>query len=236
MTPPVIGISSYGRDGELPSFSLPCGYVDAVRAAGGLPLVLPPGEADASRILDLVDGIILAGGGDVGPDAYGGGSHEAIYMVSGERDDFELALARAALERPHLPIFCICRGIQVLNIALGGTLYPHIPDEFGNTIEHRLPPRRPTRHPVRVEADTLLARVLGATEVDTCSWHHQAVRDLGTDLRPVAWAADGVVEAVEAAEHPWCIGVQWHPEMQIGELAHDRLFGAFVEATSRSGR
>lgn len=236
MPAPLIGISSYGRDGDLPAFSLPCGYVDAVRAAGGTPLVLPPGETDAERLLDVVDGIILAGGGDVAPDLYGGDSHEAIYMVSEERDEFELALARGALERPHLPILCICRGIQVLNIALGGTLYPHIPDEFGNKIGHRLPPRLPTRHPVRVEGDTLLARVLGATDIDTCSWHHQAVRELGADLRPVAWAADGVVEAVEAREHPWCIGVQWHPEMQLGELAQDRLFGAFVEAAGRVGR
>jgi putative glutamine amidotransferase len=159
-----------------------------------------------------------------------------MYMVSEERDAFEVALARGALERPHVPILCICRGLQVLNFALGGTLYPHIPDDFGNEVDHRLPPRVPTRHPVRVEGDTLLARALGTTEVDTCSWHHQSVRDLGADLRAVAWAPDGVIEAVEAREHPWCIGVQWHPEMQIGELAHDRLFGAFVEAASRAGR
>lgn len=233
---PVIGISSYGRDGELPSFTLPCGYVDAVRAAGGTPLVLPPGETDPEQLLDLVDGFILAGGGDIDPEVYGGDSHETIYMVSEERDAFELALARGALERPHLPMLCICRGIQILNIARGGTLYPHIPDHFGSSVSHRLPPRRPTRHPVSLEADTLLRRIAGASEVDTCSWHHQAVRDLGEGLRPIAWAPDGVVEAVEAEGHSWCIGVQWHPEMQIGEAAQDRLFAAFVAAAGQADR
>jgi len=236
MPQPIIGISSYGRDGDLPAFSIPCGYVDAVRAAGGLPLVLPPGETGAERVFDVIDGLILAGGGDMAPEVYGGDSHETIYMVSEERDSFELNLAKGALERPHLPTLCICRGTQVLNVALGGTLYPHLPDEFGSKVNHRLPPRLPTRHPVRVEGDTLLGQVLGATEVDTCSWHHQAIRQLGRTLRPVAWAPDGVIEAVEAANHPWCIGVQWHPEMQIGEVVQDRLFAAFVEAARQIGR
>jgi putative glutamine amidotransferase len=233
---PIIGISSYGRDGELPSFSLPCGYIDAVRAAGGTPLVLPPGEANPEQLLDLVDGFVLAGGGDIAPGVYGGDSHETIYMVSEERDNFELSLARGALERPHLPMLCICRGLQVLNIASGGTLYPHIPDQFGDSVNHRLPPRSPTRHAVNLEADTLLGRIVGSTEIDACSWHHQAVRDLGEGLRPVAWAPDGVVEAIEAEGHSWCLAVQWHPEMQIGETAQDRLFEAFIKAAQQPGR
>jgi putative glutamine amidotransferase len=232
----LIGISSYGRDtNDVPAFSIPCGYVDAVRAAGGVPLVLPPGEADPERLLDLVDGLILAGGGDIDPETYGGDSHETIYLVSSERDDFELSLARGAIERRHLPILCICRGTQIMNTALGGTLYSHIPDHFGSKVDHRLPPRRPTRHPVRVEGDTVLARILGETRVETCSWHHQAVRQLGEGLRTIGWAEDGVIEAVIAEEHPWCIGVQWHPEMQIGEAAQDRLFAAFVGAARRGG-
>jgi putative glutamine amidotransferase len=233
---PVIGISSYGRDGELATFSIPCGYVDAVRAAGGVPLVLTPGESEVERLLDMVDGLILAGGGDIAPDVYGGESHETIYLVSEERDSFELALARGALERPHLPTLCICRGIQVLNIALGGTLYPHIPDHFGEEVVHRLPPRRPTRHPVRIEKNTFLSRIIGANEADTCSWHHQAIREAGQGVRAVAWAPDDVIEAVEVTGHSWCIGVQWHPEMQIGEPAQDRLFEAFVKAAQQAGR
>lgn len=237
MRQPLIGISSYGRDAnDVPAFSIPCGYVDAVRGAGGVPLVLPPGETDPARLLDLIDGLILAGGGDINPEVYGGDSHETIYMVSSERDDFELALARGAIERPHLPILCICRGTQVMNTALGGTLYPHIPDHFGEKVNHRLPPRKPTRHPVQLERDTVLSRILGETQVETCSWHHQAVRQLGEGMRAIAHADDGVIEAVVADDHPWCIGVQWHPEMQIGEVAHDRLFRAFIEASLQAGR
>lgn len=233
---PLIGISSYGREGDLPSFALPCGYVDAVRKAGGIPLVLPPGESDPEHLLDLLDGLILAGGGDIAPEIYGGESHETIYMVSEERDSFELELARGALERPHLPVLCICRGMQVLNIATGGTLYPHIPDHFGETVTHRLPPRRPTRHPVEIDRNTMLGSIIGTGALEACSWHHQAVRDLGRGLRAIAWAPDGVIEALEVEDHPWCIGVQWHPEMQIGEAPQDRLFAAFVAAAGQAGR
>src|SRR5262249_59862881 len=105
----------------------------------------------ASEVLEIVDGLIVAGGGDIAPDAYGGRAHETIYMVNPERDSFELGLVRAALERPALPVLGICRGMQVLNIALGGDLTPHVPDEFGEQVAHRLPPRVPTTHPVRIE-------------------------------------------------------------------------------------
>ena len=232
---PVIGISSYARDGEPPSFSLPCGYVDGVRAAGATPLVLPPGEARPERLLDLLDGLILAGGGDIAPAAYGGEPHETIYSVSEERDQFEFALARATLSRRDIPLLCICRGMQVLNIVCGGTLHPHVPERFGERVAHRLPPRLTSRHAVRVEPQSRVASMLGATEVEACSWHHQAIDRMGQSLRPVAWADDGVIEAVEHAVHPWCIGVQWHPEMQLDEAAQRGLFAALVEA-SRSGR
>jgi putative glutamine amidotransferase len=233
---PVIGISSYARDGEPPAFSLPCGYVDAVRAAGALPLILPPGEDEPGSLLDLVDGLILAGGGDISPHAYGGEPHETVYLVCAERDEFEFNLARVALQRPALPMLCICRGMQVLNIVCGGTLHSHLPERFGNDVDHRLPPRLPTRHPVQIESDSRLAQMLGATEVEVCSWHHQAVDRMGSKLRMTASAADGVVEAVEHVEHQWCTGVQWHPEMQLGEEPHDRLFQAFVAAVRERQR
>jgi len=228
--PLVIGISSYARDGDPPAFSLPCGYVDGVRAAGGTPLVLPPGEREPERLLEVIDALILAGGGDIAPDAYGGEPHETIYSVSEERDRFEFALARAALARPVFPLLCICRGMQVLNVVCGGTLHAHVPERFGESVAHRLPPRRTSRHPVRVAADSRLAGVLGTTRPEVCSWHHQAIDRLGADLRPVAWAEDGVVEAVEHAAHPWCLGVQWHPEMQLDETPQRGLFAALVAA------
>lgn len=231
---PVIGISSYHRDGEPRIFAMPCTYVDAIRAAGGVPLVFPPGEAEVEPLLDLVGGLVLAGGGDVDPALYGGDPHETVYMVCAERDRFEMELLRAALRRGNLPILCICRGVQVLNVVLGGSLHVHLPDQYGEDVAHRLPPRLPTRHPVRLTPGARLTEILGGDEVDVASWHHQAIDRLGNELEAVAWAADGVVEAVQHVHHPWCFGVQWHPEMQQGEPASDRLFAAFVAAVERS--
>ena len=228
--PLVIGISSYARDGEPPAFTLPCGYVDGVRMAGATPLLLPPGEPQPGRLLDLVDGLILAGGGDIAPEAYGGEPHETIYSVSEERDQFEFTLARAVLARLDVPLLCICRGMQVLNVVCGGTLHVHVPERFGDQVAHRLPPRLTSRHPVRIAADARLAQILGVTSVEACSWHHQALDRVGDGLRCVAWAEDGVIEAVEHAAHPWCIGVQWHPEMQLDQNPQRGLFAALVAA------
>lgn len=225
---PVVGISSYARGGRILSFSVPCDYVDAIRQAGATPILLPPGEAEPERLLDLVDGVLIPGGGDIAPSAYGGEDHETVYHVSEERDEFELRLTRAALMRERLPLLCICRGMQVLNIACGGSLHAHLPDRFGAVVTHRLPPREPTRHPVQIESGSRLARILDATEVEACSWHHQAIDRLGNDLQPVAWADDGVIEAVEHTTHSWCLGVQWHPEMQLDEPTHLHLFTALV--------
>ncbi len=229
----MIGISSYARDGSPPAFSLPCGYIDGMREAGATPLVLPPGEPEPERLLDVVAGLVLAGGGDIAPAAYGGAPHETLYLVSEERDRFEFALARAALARADVPLLCICRGMQVLNVVCGGTLHAHVPDGFGERVPHRLPPRLPARHEVRVEAGSRLAAILGAVRTQACSWHHQAIDRLGNGLRAVAWAEDGVIEAVEHTAHPWCIGVQWHPEMQLGETPQQRLFAALATAARR---
>lgn len=227
----LIGVSAYARSGEPATFAVPCGYVDAVRAAGATPLVLPPGESHPERLLELVGGLLISGGGDVAPSAYGGRAHETIYQVCEERDRFEFTLLRTALQRGR-PLLCICRGLQVLNVVCGGTLHVHIPETIGDTVAHRLPPRLPTRHPVRIDPKSRLARILGATEMEACSWHHQAIEKLGAGLKAVAWAEDGVIEAVEYSEHPWCIGVQWHPEMQLAEPVPRRLFDAFVAAAN----
>jgi putative glutamine amidotransferase len=229
----VIGISSYDREGDPEMFPIPAGYVDAVRGAGALPVILPSGEPSPERFLDVVDGLIISGGGDLSPELYGGTWHETVYQVSENRDRFELQLTRAALQRDDVALLFICRGIQVLNVACGGTLHVHVPDRFGDQVEHRLPPRLPARHAVRIDSDSRLAEILGETRVEVCSWHHQAIDRLGDGLRAVAWADDGVVEAVEYAEHNWCIGTQWHPEMQLDEAHPAKLFRAFVEATRR---
>jgi putative glutamine amidotransferase len=231
----VIGITSYAREGDPLSFGLPCDYVDVVRVVGGTPLILPPGEQQPEHLLELLDGLIVSGGGDIGAAAYGGQPHETAYNVSKERDAFEFTIAKAALERSALPLLCICRGIQVLNVVCGGTLHPHVPERFGEKVRHRLPPRVPTRHPVRIDPANRLSEILGTDLVDVCSWHHQAIDRIGKGLQAVAWAEDGVIEAVEHETHPWCIGVQWHPEMQLAEEPHRRLFAALVAASQGNG-
>ena len=230
---PTIGITTYGpaaaADGDLPLISLPAHYVDAVVAAGGVPVLLGASALPAEESLAILDGLIIAGGGDIAPETYGGAAHETIYSVNPARDSFELGLARAALARPELPLLGICRGMQVMNIALGGDLTAHVPDEFGESVLHRLPPRVPTTHPVRVERGGLLGEIFADDEIPVCSWHHQAVRKLGRGLRATAHAPDGVVEAVVMDDRPFTLGVQWHPEMQALEDRRQlRIFEALV--------
>ncbi len=229
---PIIGISAYPRTGNPPGFAVPCGYVDAVRRAGAIPIALPPGDPDPGHYLDLVDGLILAGGGDIDPETYGGAKHETVYSVCGERDAFELRLVRAALARGDTPMLCICRGMQVLNVALGGDLHVDIPDAIGQTVAHRRPERRSVQHQAKVDTLSRLGAILGASSLVVESWHHQAVRAIGRDLKPVAWAEDGIVEAVEHLTHPWCVAVQWHPELQPNCPIQQRLFSALVVATA----
>lgn len=232
MARPLIGITSYGRAGQRQTFSLPCEYVDVVRLAGGVPVVLPAVEGEIPEALDAIDALILPGGGDVDPAHYGGPRHEANYGISTERDGFELKLAKVALARPTLPILCICRGMQLLNVALGGDLVAHIPDHYGDSVMHRHPELQPTQHPVRLEPQSRLSRILGASDLLVHSVHHQAVGRLGAGLRPVAWSPDGVIEAVESERHDLVIGVQWHPELgALDDERQRRLFEILVEST-----
>jgi len=224
----VVGISSYARAGQPPAFSIPTGYVDAVRRAGAVPIVLPPGEKEPETLLPMISALIVSGGGDINPTAYGGRHHETVYSVCEERDAFEFALTRAALADTRVPMLCICRGLQVLNVVCGGTLHVHLPETFGERVAHRLPPRDTSMHAVDIDADSRLAHILVTTKAHVRSWHHQGIDRLGDGLRAVAWAEDGVVEAVEHLEHPWCIAVQWHTEMQLEEEVQQRIFRALI--------
>ena len=234
---PIIGITSYGRNDEK-LFTLPAAYVDSVRRAGGIAILIPPGEPDLADLLGLIDGLILSGGGDIDPDLYQGQHHPAVYRIDAERDQSELALSRLIVAR-QTPTLCICRGTQVLNVALGGSLIEHLPDEVGERLTHRSPldPKTnrpygdPARHAVTVQADSDLGQILAQSEVVPVSWHHQAIRRVADGLKVVAQADDGTIEAVEMPDHPWLIGVQWHPEMSAAEdPSQQRIFDAFVQA------
>ncbi len=226
-TRPVIGITTYGRNDEN-HFVLPSEYVDAVRRAGGTAVLLPPGESAIGEWLAIVDGIILAGGGDLSPEHYAGEAHDAIYMVDSERDSLELGLARRVIESGH-PTLGICRGTQILNVALGGTLHAHLPDVVGDAVSHRLPPREPTSHSVDLVAGSKAASVFGRTTFEAASWHHQAIARVGKGLAVVAHAADGTIEAVEMDSHQWLLGVQWHPELTAEvDAVQQRVFDALV--------
>ncbi len=207
-----------------------------MRRAGGLPILLPPGEEAVDDWLALCDGIILAGGGDLDPDLYAGPTHDTVYMTDGERDGVELLLARRVLDSGH-PTLGICRGTQVLNVALGGSLHVHLPDVVGESILHRLPPREPTSHPIEVVAGSRLAAMLGRAQFDAASWHHQAIDRLAAGLTISARAPDGTIEAVEMVEHPWLIGVQWHPELTAAQdPLQQQVFDAFVAASQQCRR
>ena len=215
-------------------------YLKALQAAGGLPVVIPPlPESAVGPILEDFDAICLSGGPDIHPSAYGREPHPALGPTWRELDESELALARAADECGK-PILAICRGAQALNVARGGTLFQHLPDETGGSIEHRQRGIGPKpSHTIEIEPGSKLAKAVGATAIEVNSFHHQAPDELGRELRAVAYAPDGVIEALEDPGPRWVVGVQWHAEALAERPEDAALFRAFVEvareAPARSG-
>lgn len=237
MDRPLIGLTTYGRN-DKDRYELQASYPWCVYRAGGAPVLFPPvGDGELTTTwLDCIDGLILTGGGDVDPALYGGERHPAMYTLDAERDRSESSLAREALKR-DLPILAICRGLQVCNVVMGGTIYPHLPDVFGTEVAHRLPPREPTTHSVYLTPNSKLARILNKTELDGVSWHHQAIHDLAPGLTAAAYAADGVIEGADAPDHRWFVGVQWHPEMSAeSDPFQQRLFEELVNAARNRDR
>jgi putative glutamine amidotransferase len=219
--PPLIGVTMSttpdGAPGKHPPRDwLNNAYVHAVQQAGGIPILLPP-HLDG-RTLDALwsrlDGILLTGGGDVDPARFDEDPHPTVADVSDARDRLEIEVTERAMHDAR-PLLAVCRGIQILNVALGGSLYQDIASDTGSTIAHSqtAPRDRPT-HPVKVMGEgTRLGATLGAPELEVNSLHHQAIKRLGRGLRDVAWAPDGIVEGVEIPDaHALVLGVQWHPE------------------------
>ncbi|RMD81596.1 MAG: gamma-glutamyl-gamma-aminobutyrate hydrolase family protein [Candidatus Dadabacteria bacterium] len=228
---PLVGITCYtpAADGS-ENYSLPQQYVACLRAAGLEVAILPDGDA---AMIERLDGLVLAGGGDLDPELYGGSAHPTIYHVDRRRDEFELRLLDRALAA-GMPILAICRGMQILNVAFGGSLVPHIPERYGLRVAHRLPPRKPVPHAVIVRAETRVAQALGGRKrVEVVSWHHQAPDAVGEGLAVVAHAPDGVIEALEADDCAWVVGVQWHPELDAARNpAQADLFRGFAAAAA----
>ena len=227
--PPLIGITTASQH-LTGSFYLPGVYVKAVRSAGGLPILLPPGEPEEGAfILERIDGLIFSGGGDIDPSAYNGSLHPTIYNLDPERDRFEIALSQLALST-DIPVLGICRGLEVLVVATGGSLVSHLPDEFGAVVVHRAEQALPSKHLVQIASESRIATFMEMTEATVVSWHHQATSTVPPGWRVTAKAPDGVIEALEHERHPWAIALQWHPELSIKDQAQQRIFQAFVTA------
>jgi putative glutamine amidotransferase len=211
---PVIGITTYVTNArwgywESEAALVPADYVDAIEAAGGRPVLIPPSEGGIEETLDAVDGLLFSGGSDLDPELYDQEPHEETYGVVLRRDRAELALLQAALAR-DMPVLAVCRGSQVLNIARGGDLIQHLPDVVGDE-KHKHTPGTFADHDVALERGTRLAQVLGE-RAPVKSHHHQGFGRVGEGLRPAAYAEDGTLEAVEDPERRFALGVLWHPE------------------------
>jgi putative glutamine amidotransferase len=239
MSQPLIGVTTYrtgSSSSAIATIGSPESYLQAVRAAGGTPLLIPVvlSNEELDDLLPRLDGVLFPGGGDIDPALFQGHAHREVYGIDPDRDRIELHLTRRAAAQ-QIPFFGICRGIQVINVAMGGSLYTHIPDQHPHAMRHDWYPDIPREylaHAVKVQPGSQLASLLGQTEVQTNSLHHQGVDVVASGFQPVAWAPDGLVEAIELPGHPFGLGVQWHPEnlQAYGEMR--ALFQKFIQAAA----
>ena len=233
---PLIGIGCDVAAGPPAMVQLRLDYSDAVSDAGGAPLLLPPstGEEELERVLSVLDGLLFSGGPDYDPSIYGQGMHRSACLQHPLRGKGDLLLARRAL-KSRRPVLGICGGLQLINIALGGDLIQDIPEMVPAAKVHAGPPGGPPapHHRILIESGTLLARLVGREDLSVNSFHHQAAGRLGSGLRVSARAEDGVVEAVEAENGRFLLGVQWHPERD-GADPNRALFAGLVEAARAS--
>lgn len=219
---------------DIPMVASPRSYTEALIKAGAIPVLIPLNLPAAyfEQVLDSVDGMIFTGGGDLAVSHFNGQPHEKVGNVDPERDQMELALVKRVIEA-KMPFLGICRGVQTLNVALGGTLYTHIPDQLEGAVEHTFFPGYPwdhIAHDVEIVPESALAKIVSGTQLAVNSLHHQGVARVGEGLEVTAKAPDGLVEALELAGYPFGLAVQWHPEWMPESEQSQAIFGAFIEA------
>ncbi len=239
MTFPLIGITAGRQASHRFSFQtrIPEKYSQAVLEAGGLPVILPLGysESELETLLDRLDGVLLSGGGDIDPVYYHGSPHAELDEVLQIRDIQENFLVQGALKR-HMPLLGICRGLQVMNVSLGGTLHTHIPDQFPNALQHSSPKELPRNHPqhkVYLDTQSRLYQMIQQTDFWVNSHHHQGIDRPGFGLTVACLADDRLIEGIEQNEEPFFIGVQWHPEWMTDHDHARALFRGLVEAAEK---
>lgn len=236
MKKPLIGITTFNgkNDYGRPMSGVQHTYIRAVTLGGGLPILIPAilSEEDLNDLYSRLDGVLFSGGGDVSLKYFNGVDHPAISDVDERRDITELSLLKQSVNDGK-PFLAICRGVQVMNVALGGTLHTHIPDQVNTTIQHDNDEFTEIIHPVNIAEDSRSAEIFGETLLHVNSLHHQGLKDIASGLTVVGHAPDGVIEAVELSSHPYAIGVQWHPEWLTDQPVMLRLFKSFVDATKK---
>jgi len=239
MNKPIIGITLDAEEGgekgsvysPLPWYALRKEYFSIVSSLGAIPIALPHENSKIDDYIDLIDGLILTGGDfDIPPELYGEQNIHETVVIKNERTAFEYELTQKALSN-NMPILGICAGQQLLNVILGGSLIQHIPDEIDNPLEHQQKnPRTEPAHKVKIEKNTKLHAIVGFDELMVNSNHHQAVKTVGKNVLINAVAPDGVIEGIEYSEHPFCIGVEWHPELEVNERDR-KIFEAFLNVS-----
>jgi putative glutamine amidotransferase len=236
MTSPLIGITTYRHSNQqgYPQISISEAYAQAVSQAGGIPVLIPLGlsELQLDALQSRLDGVLLSGGGDIAPEIYGANPHPAVDHVDPDRDRVELRLFRKIIEK-RMPFLGICRGIQVINVALGGTLYTHIPDQLPDALHHPFVEgnsRDFLAHEVRIQPGSKIFGIMGQSSVMVNSMHHQGIDRLADDLQATSHAPDGLVEGVEMRGYNFGVAVQWHPECLTNHVSMLALFQSFVRS------
>lgn len=236
MAKPLIGITTYNAKNkfERDIAAVQHTYIRAVAQGGGIPVLIPAilDDEDRFELYSSLQGILFSGGGDISIKYFNGEDHPEIHDVDDYRDVTELSLLKKSVTDGK-PFLAICRGVQVMNVALGGTLYTHIPDQFSTTIEHSQDEFTTLIHPVNIDETSRMAEIFGETLLTVNSLHHQGLKDVASSLRVVGHAPDGMIEAVELSDHPYAMGVQWHPEWLTDQPVMRRLFKSFVDASKK---